>query len=62
VVKEYSITVNYKTPKGDAITSTSMVFKLTIYDPACNSPAINAANKVTIAQLAKQFYTLGGNQ
>jgi hypothetical protein len=61
VAKEYSIQIKYKTPKGDAITA-SMTFKLTIYDPACNSPAINGANKLKPVQLAQQYYTLGGNQ
>jgi hypothetical protein len=59
VAKVYTITIKYKTPKGDLITSTNMSFKLKIYDPACNAPTINGANKVTIAQLAQQYYTLG---
>jgi hypothetical protein len=61
VAKAYTITIKYKSPKGDLITAanTDMSFKLTIYDPACNDPTINGANKVTIAQLAQQTYTLG---
>jgi hypothetical protein len=59
VAKEYTIQIKYKSPKGDEITSTTMSFKLKIYDPACNAPTINGANKVTTAQLALQTYTLG---
>jgi hypothetical protein len=38
-----------------------MSFKVTIYDPVCNAPTINEANKVTPASFAQQYYTLGND-